>query len=535
MNTPEHVLNFWFGKNDDYHEFWFDRSKDEYITQTYSSLLKELEEGGHTFREWTVTDEKTLATIIVLDQFSRSVYRGTDDVYKNDETAYALSQKLLKNGYDLSLPLSRRVFILLPFRHQKESDLLDVVMKKIREYENELGPSPLLSRFRNATIMSYTGLTDRIERSYCELEFCMEDYRDVIDDECFNKKNEYVEDYMQSLYKIAKYPIYKTLLSFIREKKIKNIGVSLSGGVDSMVICFLLRILQINGLLENVYAMHLEYCNREESRRETEMISMYCGMIKVPLFIRVIDYMSRDSVDRSFYEEETRKVRFATYRHLSQRYDISGWCLGHHHGDISENVLMNLYNGRDLLDLTVMSEESVIDAVHLYRPLLTHSKKEIYELAEVYQIPYTKDTTPDWSCRGLIRRKLLPLMKDQWPMIEKNLSEIGKQSEEWASVVNTFVMEPLKKSVVMNKERTIVEMELKQEYDKLPKVVWMNLFIHIFHNMGIHMISRKNLVYFMEIYTRNREKQHQFMFSNGCVGFFMTNRLKIVKLNEKNK
>jgi tRNA(Ile)-lysidine synthetase-like protein len=474
---------------------------------------------------WTETNESVLSSIIVLDQFSRSIYRGTSDIYKNDERAFSLAKRLIDCGYDLEIPLSYRIFIMMPYRHQKDSDLLDFILKKLEDYKNELGDSPLLKRFRNATLMSYTPLTDRIERCFystkdMDISYITE-YFDILDKRCseytgYNKYNKYET------------PLKHTLKTFVQKRGIKNIGVSLSGGVDSMVILSLLTTLKNESIIENVYAFHLEYINRKESPRETEMMGIYCSLLDIPFFVRVIDHMSRESVDRYFYEEETKKIRFSTYFHLSKKYNISGWCLGHHSGDVSENVMMNLYNGRDILDLTVMKEDSVMDGVTLYRPLLQHPKSDIYEAAYNMNIPYTKDTTPDWSCRGVIRRQLLPLMKEQWAPIEKTLADIGRQSDEWSHVVDTFVMKPLKKQIVMNEDRTRVFFKLQKEYAEFPKVIWTQLFLEIFHNMGIKMISRKNLVHFMESFTRNLEKYHQFNFSNGCVGQFDKTHLVII-------
>ena len=80
-----------------------------------------------------------------------------------------------------------------------------------------------------------------------------------------------------------------------------------------MVILFLCKFLKTNGVINNVYALHLEYINREESKNETKLISDYCSVLKIPLYVRTIDYMSRTSVERNFYEDETKKVRFRIF------------------------------------------------------------------------------------------------------------------------------------------------------------------------------------------------------------------------------
>ena len=128
---------------------------------------------------------------------------------------------------------------------------------------------------------------------------------------------------------------------------------------------------------------------------------------------------------------------------------------------------------------------------------------------------------------------ILPEMNKQWPMAENNLLEMGKQSEELESIVKNFVLEPLKRGIIMNKDNNQVDINLSMiETFSLPKIIWLNLFLYIFHKMGIHMISHKNLSYFVESFSRNYEKKYRFMFSNGCIGFFMKNNLRIIRVNK---
>lgn len=534
------ILEFWFPNQYDYQSYWFDKSKDEYIKETYTSLLNEME--AHSFDSFlSFTTEKKIALIILFDQFSRSIYRDLnkdEKKDKNDLTARLLSAHLISHGHDRKIPMIQRLFVLMPFRHQKKSDSLDYVLQKIEEYSLELKDEEkdeknknkkLLDRFKTATICSYTPLTDRIlknEYSEYSLEYNFVQYDEVLDPIYLTfKTRDNFDD-------VEKNPLYQTLLTFITTRNIRNIGISLSGGVDSMVTMFLLKILQNTKQIENVYAMHLEYSNREESRMETQMISMYCEMINVPLYVRKIDYMQRDEVDRAFYEEETKKIRFHTYRYLNELHTISGWCLGHHHGDVAENVLMNLSNGRTLLDLAVMKIDSKMNDVHLYRPFLAHPKTEIYSFAYDYCVPYLKDTTPDWSCRGVLRKKVLPELKKQWPGIEQTLSHLADQSDEWNQTVNMFILEPIKKDITCEKEKQTINMEMRNEYKKLPYTVWLSLFLWMFHSIGVRMISRKNLTHFIDMLERNIQKQQRFMFSNGCIGFFMKNKLRIIYIKK---
>ena len=54
------------------------------------------------------------------------------------------------------------------------------------------------------------------------------------------------------------------------------------------------------------------------------------------------------------------------------------------------------------------------------RPMIKFYKQPIYDFADKYQIPYFKDTTPDWSVRGKYRNKILPIIEDTF---SKNVKE----------------------------------------------------------------------------------------------------------------
>ena len=507
------VIPYWF-PNDKYQDFWFNGEKDQEIVEKFKPLLDTL------IKEPDVKHK--FETIIVLDQFSRNISRYEKIPLSpvGEEIVLRFSSELLEEGYDKKLTLSQRLFLLMPYRHsskrENDSNFLDIVCDKLKEYTVEFGENQHLSRFRNATYSSYTNLTDRITKYIFEsAEKTIYDY-DMVLDPVYKTYEGEVKDTISYLYQRVK--------DFIIENRLvnKNIGVSLSGGVDSMSLLFILKYLEVKNVISRVFVLHLEYVNRKESSMETEMLGMYCSSLEIPLYTRVIDYMSRDSVDRSFYEEETKKVRFSTYRYLSEKLSIDGWCLGHISNDITENVMMNLCSGRDLLDLKVMEKVSVLEGVRILRPFLETTKDEIYEFAHNLSIPYFKDTTPDWSSRGVLRGKVLPELKKQWPAIMHTLVDIGDQANEWKEVVEKFVLEPIKKGIVLKKN--VVDIPFKDEYVKLPEVIWTKLFLYIFHGMGVRMISHKNLTYFVETLYTNVEKSNKFNFSNKCGGVFLKNR-----------
>jgi tRNA(Ile)-lysidine synthetase-like protein len=539
------ILSFWFPSKE-YQSFWFDGSRDHEIQEKYKEMLTYCK-NEENINELTTTYDEKLASIIVLDQFSRSIHRKNDDYsfMEDTELAHKLSYSMIVDGADILYPISYRLFILMPYRHlavlTNNSALLDVVISKLDDYEKECGSSSLLQRFRNATYQNFTVTTDRILRyRYDNPSGTIRDYDDVLDPLC---KGCGVSIEEVTTTTITSLPLYQTMKRFFTSSSsIPNIGVSLSGGVDSMVILYVLKTLLDDKCIKSVYALHLSYTfSAEIDNKETEqsknLIGMYCSLLNIPLYTRMIPYC-REKTDRLFYEEETKAARFASYRYLSKKHNIEGWCLGHHHGDVGENVMMNLCSGRSLLELKVMDKTSRLYDVTLYRPLLDHPKSDIYAFAHTMLIPYLKDTTPDWACRGVLRRKVFPPLIDQYPAILQTLENISNESYEWKMVVEQFVIEPIKSDIVFDSSKKTATMRMR---GVLPKVVWSSVFLYIFHSMGINMISHKNVAYFCDMYERNILRKNRFMFSNNCVGIFMENResetvtmmLRIVRLNEK--
>lgn len=534
----DEIITFWFGGDKLYKEFWFDKTIDELISEKYKDMLKKIED----FKLFDLDNLKSslkylLSFVIIFDQFSRMIYRNKNENEKikiNDKVAFSISKFIFESKKDILYPIEQRIFFLMPFRHSKIKSHLDFVLEKIKDYyeeikdysyENKNEYTIFLDRFRFATYSSYTNLTDQCSFLY-SLDKCEKDEK--YDYSYLLEENVYSKYSKHSKYD-KKSNLYVILSNFLSFNNIENIGVSLSGGVDSMVILFLLNKLKNEGRLKNVYALHIEYGNRKESNDETDFLGLYCNDLKVPLFIRKIDYMKRCDVDRDFYEEETKKIRFNTYSFLSKKYEIKGWCLGHHNGDIVENVLMNIFNGRDILDLGVMKEISYIKSydVYMYRPFINNSKEEIYQISKLFNIPYFKDSTPDWSGRGVLRRKILPNIENQWPFAKEKIINISKQSDEWNSFIEETVFKPLQESIIFSQNNENIIIPIKDNIKKLPRVLWLSLFLFIFHKKGKKMISNKNLDYFIKTLDRNIQKENKFMFSNKCRGIFKSDKLLI--------
>ena len=66
---------------------------------------------------WAESPEGALALLILLDQFSRNLFRGSPQAFAADQKALATADRAIGSGVDREVPLSLRQFIYLPFMH----------------------------------------------------------------------------------------------------------------------------------------------------------------------------------------------------------------------------------------------------------------------------------------------------------------------------------------------------------------------------------------------------------------------------------
>lgn len=531
--SPQTILDYWFPNGDytNYQEFWFDTTPDAYIRDNFSDLLSELSNPlSPTHSKWISSIEGQLATIIVLDQFTRNIYRGTDKIHQNDPLAYSLANKLITQSIDLTLPLAQRIFLLFPLRHRFQTKELDRVIERINLYAQTypLEQYKLLAKFRMGTIQSYTKLTDGIILTEPLNPLDLSTYSDVLDP----ITQTYEPPTLKPIHLMEPAdPLVRAIISWLNTSypniPERIIGLSLSGGVDSMVILYILKQLEVAGIIRSVISIHLEYSNREEAHRETELLVAYAGFLQTPLYVRTIGYMNRLDVDRAFYELETKTIRFNTYRFLSETTGAVGFCLGHHSGDLAENVLMNVFNNRDILDLLVMEPESDILGVKIFRPLLSNPKKLIYEFAHKYSVPYFNDSTPDWSSRGVIRRKILPELAKQFgPGISDNLIKFGTQSSNWAKLIDRSIINPIKSSITIKPHGFIIKFPNSPD---LNIELWTKILTDTFHELHVGGPSKKNMEAWVSSASQLIGTLNKFKFSNGYIGLFFGFDLVVCK------
>ena len=125
MNPPmppaaQDILDFWFGAGDRPRAEWFrkDPAFDAAVRERFGPLIEQALQRG--IDDWAHSPQPALARIVVLDQFTRNVFRDTPAAFAGDALALAAAQELVAGGQDRRLTPLQRWFVYLPFEHAED-------------------------------------------------------------------------------------------------------------------------------------------------------------------------------------------------------------------------------------------------------------------------------------------------------------------------------------------------------------------------------------------------------------------------------
>jgi len=133
MNYQE-ILDFWF--NPEHQSLWFSKSDtfDQKIRQNFSKVHEQAVQAE--LWSWRKTADGRLAEIIVLDQFSRNLYRDQPLAVAQDGLALALAQEAISLNLDAQLNPEQRSFLYMPFMHSESKMMHEFALKLFQRLGN---------------------------------------------------------------------------------------------------------------------------------------------------------------------------------------------------------------------------------------------------------------------------------------------------------------------------------------------------------------------------------------------------------------
>lgn len=124
MTTPRDVLDYWFGTEvaagaGAPRDLWFRKADetDATIRRRFGTDVEAALTGGRD--EWAHEPRGALALLLLLDQFTRNIFRDTPRAFAGDPHALALARSMVARGDDRTLAPLERWFVYLPFEHDE--------------------------------------------------------------------------------------------------------------------------------------------------------------------------------------------------------------------------------------------------------------------------------------------------------------------------------------------------------------------------------------------------------------------------------
>ena len=138
------VLDFWLGDGvvsgwpgADLGKRWFgsDAALDRDIERRFGLLVRQAIDGGLV--EWEAAPLPRLALVILLDQFTRNVFRGSAQAFAGDARSVQLVLASLHDGSDAQLPWVGRVFLYMPLMHTEDVEMQQRCVQRFEALQRE--------------------------------------------------------------------------------------------------------------------------------------------------------------------------------------------------------------------------------------------------------------------------------------------------------------------------------------------------------------------------------------------------------------
>jgi uncharacterized protein (DUF924 family) len=144
MATPDEILAFWYeepARNEEELwkkvKRWFNggAAMDEAIRERFGHEV-ELALGGE-LDHWAETPRGLAALVLLLDQFTRGIYRDTARAFAGDRKAQALAKRAFDTGVDRELGWLEKQFLAMPFLHAEDRELQALAVATMERLHNE--------------------------------------------------------------------------------------------------------------------------------------------------------------------------------------------------------------------------------------------------------------------------------------------------------------------------------------------------------------------------------------------------------------
>lgn len=223
----------------------------------------------------------------------------------------------------------------------------------------------------------------------------------------------------------------------------QQIVVALGGGADSQsVLDLTLRFRQSHPEFDFL-AIHLDHFFHPDSPQWAQFLRDECARLDMPA---IVEPLTVPTQSRQSKEAAGRAARYQRLAELTTPNAVI--LLGQHLSDQSETFLLQLKRGSGPKGLSAMAERApFVGERRLCRPLLSHSKAEIYAYARARSLRWIEDNTNSDTQieRNFLRHEIIPKLRQRWPHFEQVVARSARLCAEQQALLEDLLEQDVKK------------------------------------------------------------------------------------------
>ncbi len=209
--------------------------------------------------------------------------------------------------------------------------------------------------------------------------------------------------------------------------------VTVSGGVDSIVLCHLLKKYNAN--------FAIAHCNfglrAEESDKDECFVEELAEELEVNIHIKKFDtkeYLNNAGIS---IQMAARELRYQWFSELAKQKGYKYILTAHHQNDLLETVLLNLIRGTGIAGLHGIKPKSG----NIIRPLLFATKEHVLKYAEENNLDWREDSSNESAKyqRNLLRLEVIPILKKINPNLEQTLHQSVEKISAAEAIFNQYI------------------------------------------------------------------------------------------------
>ena len=223
-------------------------------------------------------------------------------------------------------------------------------------------------------------------------------------------------------------------------RKQDTIVIAVSGGVDSMVLLYMMHnFAQVEEL--RLVVAHVNHGYRlEESAKEKQLVEQVAKKLGYPFAYIELEMPQYLVTNKGNAQQLGRERRYQFLFDVASHYQASSIATAHHADDQVETVLQHFIRGSGLSGLSGMAFKRQEKNVQLIRPMLRITKDDIYDYQRKHSVPYLEDSSnkkTDYN-RNQIRLEAIPYLEQYNSKFKQailRVSELSRDEDDYLSQV----------------------------------------------------------------------------------------------------